>query len=96
MISLTHHSNNIYSNQKTVKPEDCFTDNKTFQQALQHTMIAVANDWTKYRVNKEYAKIQHKWVLTPYKFNIHKEMIIKRLGGAHPQKIIKPLHVYLN
>jgi len=93
LISPTRHSNDIYSNLKTLKPEDCFTDDKTFQQALQHIMIVVADDWTKYRANKEYAKIYQKWVSTPHKLNIHEEMIIERMGGVRPQRVVKPSHL---
>ena len=68
LISPTRHSNDIYSNLKTLKPEDCFTDDKLFQQALQHILVVATKDWTKFRANKEYARIHHKWVSTPHKW----------------------------
>ena len=37
----------------------------------------VTEDWTKYRANKEYAKIHQKWVSTPHKLNIHEEIMHK-------------------
>ena len=61
-----------------LKAEECFTDDKTFQQALQHIMIIVADDWTKHRVNKECARIHvhQKWVPTPLKLNIYEEFFV--------------------
>ena len=34
LISPMQHSNDIYSNQKTLKPEHCFTDDKLYQLSL--------------------------------------------------------------
>ena len=76
LISPTHQSNDIYRNLKTLKPEDCFTDDKTFQQELQHIMIVLADDCTKYRTNKEYTNIYQKWVSTPCKLNLRAEIIL--------------------
>ena len=59
LISPTCHSNDIYSTLKTLKPKDCFIDDKAFQYALQDIVIVAADDRTKYRANKEYAKVKH-------------------------------------
>jgi len=93
LISPTRHSNDIYSNLKTLKPEDCFSDDKLFQQALQHILVVVTEDWTKYRGMKEYARIYNKWIRTPHRLNIHEEMVIERMGGVPPEKVIKPSHL---
>ena len=51
------HSNDLYTNLKTLDEKDCFEDENTFGLALHQILTTVQKEWDDYNSELEYKKV---------------------------------------
>ena len=57
LLCPTRHSNDLYTNLKTLDEKDCFEDENTFGLALHQILTTVQKEWDDYNSELEYKKV---------------------------------------
>ena len=60
LLCPTRHSNNLYSNLKTLGPRDSFENENLFSTVLDQILMDVKKDWDRYKEEQHYRKIRLK------------------------------------
>ena len=57
LLCPTRHSNDLYTNLKTLDEKDCFEDENTFGVALHQILTTVQKEWNDYNYELKYKKV---------------------------------------
>ena len=95
LLCPTRHSNDIYSNLKTLKDKDSFGDENQFNEALHHIILCVRKDWEEYDQALEYIKVYNKALRDPMSLTLQEQMVMEYHQGEVPQKVRKPAHMLI-
>jgi hypothetical protein len=93
LLCPTRHSNDLYSNLKTLKDNDSYEDENTFSVALHHIMAAVQKDWKEYDDAIAYAKVYMKAQQHAFQLTLQEEAIMEHHQGEPPELVRKPAHM---
>jgi hypothetical protein len=93
LLCPTRHSNDLYSNLKTLHPKDSFEDENNFNVALHYVLTEVTHDWEIYRQEKAYFAVYQKWLKHPHTLTLSEQAILERRNGQRPLPIPKPSHL---
>jgi hypothetical protein len=94
LLCPTRHSNDLYSNLKTLSPLDSFEDENNFNVALHFILNEVKQDWDVYTKEKEYAKVFFKHTQGHY-LTLQEQAMLERRDGMPPIKVPKPSHLLI-
>jgi type I site-specific restriction endonuclease len=95
LLCPTRHSNDLYSNLKTLKDKDSFEDENHFNVALHHILSAVRKDWEEYDQAQEYAKVFYKAQRNPMNLTLQEQMVLEYNQGNPPVRVRKPAHMLI-
>jgi len=95
LLCPTRHSNDLYSNLKTLSNQDSFEDENNFNVALHYVLNEVKNDWDLYHQERAYFAVYQKWIRHPHLLTLNEQALIERRNEERPQPIPKPSHLLI-
>ena len=95
LLCPTRHSNDLYSNLKTLDAKDSFDDDHTFGAALSYVIANVNKDWETYDAEREYAAVHRKGMYQPLNQTLREQAMIEHRGGNPPAHIPRPSHMLI-
>jgi hypothetical protein len=95
LLCPTRHSNDLYSNLKTLRPTDSFEDENNFNLALHHILNEVKQDWDTFKAEKSYHAVYQKWLKQPESITLMEQALLERRNGLPPLKLQKPSHLLI-
>ena len=95
LLCPTRHSNDLYSNLKTLKDKDSFGNENEFAEALEYIVAAVRKDWEEYDQAQEYVKVYNKALRNPMNLTLQEQMVLEYHQGETPQPVRKPAHMLI-
>jgi tRNA A37 threonylcarbamoyladenosine biosynthesis protein TsaE len=95
LLSPTRHSNDLYSNLKTLSDDDSYEDENHFSVALHHILSAIQKDWEEYDQAQEYIRVYNKAQRDPLQLTAQEQMLIEYQQGNPPTPVRKPSHMLI-
>ena len=94
LLCPTRHSNDLYSNLKTLKPRDSFENENLFSVALHQILMDVKKDWDNFKEEQHYRKIHLKARMSK-DLTLREQHLLAFRQGEPPQNIPKPSHLLI-
>ena len=94
MLCPTRHSNDLYSNLKTLGPRDGFENENLFSVALHQILMDVKKDWEEYKEEQHYRKI-HMRAQTSKDLTLREQHLLAFRQGEPPHQLLKPSHMLI-
>ena len=95
LLCPTRHSNDLYTNLKTLDEKDCFEDENTFGLALHQILTTVQKEWDDYNSELEYKKVFLKAHRNHLTLTLREQNTLQFRQGEPPKKIQKPSHLLI-
>ena len=94
LLCPTRHSNDLYSNLKTLGPRDSFENKNLFSVALHQILTDVKKDWDDYKEEQHYRKI-HLKARTSKDLTLREQHVLAFRQGEPPRTMLKPSHMLI-
>ena len=95
LLCPTRHSNDLYTNLKTLDEKDCFEDENTFGLALHRILTTVQKEWDDYNSELEYKKVFLKAHRNHLALTLREQNTLQFRQGEPPKRIQKPSHLLI-
>ena len=95
LLCPTRHSNDLYTNLKTLDEKDCFEDENTFGLALHQILTTVQKEWDDYNSELEYKKVFLKAHRNHLALTLREQNTLQFRQGEPPKRIQKPSHLLI-
>ena len=95
MLCPTRHSNDLYTNLKTLDKKDCFEDENTFGVALHQILTTVQKEWNDYNAELEYKKVFLKAHRNHLALTLREQNNLQFRQGEPPKNVQKPSHLLI-
>ena len=95
LLCPTRHSNDLYTNLKTLDEKDCFEDENTFGLALHQILTTVQKEWDDYNSELEYKKVFLKAHRNHLSLTLREQNTLQFRQGEPPKRIQKPSHLLI-
>ena len=94
LLCPTRHSNDLYSNLKTLGPRDSFENENLFSVALHQILMDVKKDWEQYKEEQHYRKI-HMRAQQSKPLTLREQHLLTFRQGEPPRHVLKPSHMLI-
>ena len=91
----TRHSNDLYTNLKTLDEKDCFQDENTFGLPLHQILTTVQKEWDEYNTELEYKNVFLKAHRNHLALTLHEQNTLQYRQGKPLKKLQKPAHLLI-
>ena len=95
LLCPTRHSNDLYTNLKTLDEKDCFEDENTFGLALHQILTTVQKEWDDYNSELEYKKVFLKAHRNHLALTLREQNTLQFRQGQPPKRLQKPSHLLI-
>ena len=95
LLCPTRHSNDLYTNLKTLDEKDCFEDENTFGVALHQILTTVQKEWNDYNAELEYKKVFLKAHRNHLALTLREQNTLQFRQGEPPKNVQKPSHLLI-
>ena len=95
LLCPTRHSNDLYTNLKTLDEKDCFEDENTFGLALHQILTTVQKEWDDYNSELEYKKVFLKAHRNHLALTLREQNTLQFRQGEPPKRLPKPSHLLI-
>ena len=95
LLCPTRHSNDLYTNLKTLDEKDCFEDENTFGLALHQILTTVQKEWDDYNSELEYKKVFLKAHRNHLALTLREQNTLQFRQGEPPKRLQKPSHLLI-
>ena len=95
LLCPTRHSNDLYTNLKTLDEKDCFEDENTFGVALHQILTTVQKEWNDYNAELEYKKVFLKAHRNHLALTLREQNTLQFRQGEPLKNVQKPSHLLI-
>ena len=95
LLCPTRHSNDLYTNLKTLDEKDCFEDENTFCLALHQILTTVQKEWDDYNSELEYKRVFLKAHRNHLSLTLREQNTLQFRQGEPPKRLQKPSHLLI-